>query len=52
VKGFAKRILYGRSPLFPSAVTDGMGDLADLVPIGIGAPVSDYAVVYAVGRLR
>jgi SAM-dependent methyltransferase len=50
-KVFLRRILLGRSPAFPSEVTHGMADLAELVPSTSEKPLSDFSVVYAVGRL-
>jgi SAM-dependent methyltransferase len=51
MKTLLKRVLFGRPRPFPSEVTDGMADVGELVPVQPETSLSDFSVVYAVGRL-
>ena len=49
-KEWLKRIFLGKLAAMPAEITDGMMDLAKLVPLQPGAPAGSYKVIYAVGR--
>lgn len=51
-KEVLKRLFFGRLMLIPPEVTDGMAELCPLVPINGDSVISDYKVLYAVGRIR
>ncbi len=51
-KALAKRILFGKPTPFPHEVTEGMVEPAELVPVVDDFPVTDFQVLYAIGRLR
>jgi ubiquinone/menaquinone biosynthesis C-methylase UbiE len=51
-KVFVKRILFGKPIPYPAEVTEGMADLPPLVPFVDDSRVTDFQVLYAIGRLR
>ena len=50
-KGFLKRIFFGRLVPLPPEIVDGMAAYVPPEPISCDLPVSDYKVIYAVGRV-
>jgi ubiquinone/menaquinone biosynthesis C-methylase UbiE len=51
-KEVLKRLFFGTLTPLPPEVTDGMADLYPLVPITGNPVISDYKVLYAIGRVR
>lgn len=51
-KAFVKRCLFGRPLPFPAEVTEGMANPVPLVPIVRESIVTDYQVLYAIGRVQ
>ncbi len=51
-KALAKRMLFGNLLPFPAEVAEGMAEVADLVPLAGHSPVTEFQVLYAIGRVR
>ncbi len=51
-KALLKRIFYGSLQTIPAEVTHGMAEGCPLVPVAGGSAVTNYKVLYAVGRTR
>lgn len=45
-----KKLFFGRLTPIPPEVTDGMAELSPLVPINGNCVISEYKVLYAIGR--
>ena len=51
-KAFMKRLLFGKPLPFPAEVTEGMADVAPLVPLVEHSSVTDFQVLYVIGRVQ
>lgn len=51
-KELLKRLFFGSLTPIPPEVTDGMADLHMLLPVTGNTALSDYKVLYAIGRVR
>lgn len=50
-KALLKRLVYGELERLPAEVRDGMAEVPPLRPIAGDAAVTDYKVLYAIGRI-
>ncbi len=50
-KEILKRLFLGKLTPIPAEITDGIGEVCPLVPIPGNSVISDYKVLYAIGRI-